>query len=361
MTHTDFHLTRRTLMAGAAATGAALSFGLSAGADPASKIGLVAPPNPHTFPLLLAMQRDPGLPVRLIPVATSGEVDPLLASGEASGALLMSYIAAKKQAGGSIPDLQLARVTLWRGFYHVAGRDVSKFADLRGKTVLVSGPLGAGRGGGGDIIFRAAVRRQCLDPDTDLVVDYAPISEGAARVASGEAAGITVPGPASTGLVLRAEVANNPLKATMARARGMKVGPSVPLKAAIDFQKVFSGYQTFPEHQLPLGGFCFTARAQENSARRAAIEKVMAAYDAAARLIMEHPKTVAETVSAEFTRYYGPLGAGGPPPMVLTRAISDGDLVYRTDMAVADVKTDLAAWLGELNGTAPGSEFFSAG
>ncbi len=353
---------RRSLVLGAsAAMLGACARATPVHAAPADAIGIVSPPNPHTFPLLLAMHRNPDLPVRLLPVAESREVDALLNSGEAAGALAMTYIAAKKRMTGAVPDLRMHNVYFWRGFFQVAGEEVSSFADLRGKTVIVSGPVGPGRGGGGDVIFQAAVRRQGLDPSADLNVEYAPVAEGGARVASGAAAAITLPSPGSTGLVMRSQIAQRPVAAAMARMRGMDVGRSVPLVARIDFQETFSGFQTFPSGQLPLGGLCVTERALAAPDQRAKIDAVASAYAEAVTLFMRDLGSVADTVSDLFRHYYEPLGAGGPPGELLRRSVSSGDLVYRADIPLQTVQGDLANWLQELNGQATDTAFFEQG
>jgi hypothetical protein len=352
-------LSRRTFAVAAAGVGlAACAPAFRAHATPAGAIGVVSAPNPHVFPLLLAMARDPALPVRLLPVAESREADGLLQSGQASAMLAMSYIAAKKRMSGAAPDLMLYSLNLWRGFFQVAGEEVRSFADLRGRRVVVSGPIGNGRGGGGDIIFQAAVRRAGLDPGADLEVTYLPLAEGSAAVARGEAAAITIPSPGSTGMVMRSVLARRPMLAAMARMRGMEAGNSVPLAANIDMQRLFGGFADFPEGQLPLGGFAVTERAIADADARARVERVATAYEEAARLLMSDPSAHAERTAAMFAHFYEPLGASAPPAMLLARSIEQGDLVYRGDIPVAQVRGGLEAWLAELNGQAPDAAFF---
>ncbi|TPW05057.1 MAG: hypothetical protein FD124_2331 [Alphaproteobacteria bacterium] len=348
------HTLNRRAVAGAGLFGLAACARIEpAHAAPADAIGVASAPNPHVFPLLLAIARDPQLPVRLIPIAESRNADALLQSGEAAAMLAMMT--------GAVPDLALHSLHFWRGFIQVAGESVRSFADLRGQRVIVSGPVGNGRGGGGDIIFQAAVRRAGLDPATDLSVEYMPVSEGGAQVAAGTAAAITIPSPGSTGLVARAEMARRPLMAAMARMRGVEVGPSVPLAAHIDMQRIFTGFDTFPDGQLPLGGFAVTQRAYANAEIRAKFERVVNAYKDAAALLMREPDAHADQVSSLFAHYYAALGAGGPPGMLLSRSIENGDLVYRGDIEVAAVRGDLGAWLAELNGQAPDHAFFAPG
>jgi hypothetical protein len=304
------------------------------------------------------MARNPELPVRLLPIAEARDADKLFQSGEASAMLAMSYIAAKKRATGAIPDLRLYRLFFWRGFFQVAAPGIRSFADLKGQKLIVSGPVGSGQSGGGDIIFQAAARRSGLDPATDFDVAYMPVAKGAAEMASGRAAAITIPSPGSTGLVMRAELAQQPMMAAMARMRGINVGQSVPLAAHIDFQNLFPGIVGFPEGQLPLGGLAATDRALSNGTQRLIIDQVAAAYAEAAKILMQSPADVSGQIAAMFASHYGPLGISGPPPMLLARSITQGDLVYRSDIAVNQVQSGLSAWLAELIGKAPDADFF---
>lgn len=352
-------LSRRAFAGGVALIGAAAcARALPAGARPTDSVVLVSPPNPHVFPLLLAMARNPDLAVRLAPVAESREADALLQSGGAAGMLAMSYIAAKKRVTRAVPDLMLYSLNFWRGFYQVAGEDVRSFADLRGKRVVVSGPVGNGQGGGGDIIFQAAARRVGLDPASDLDVAYMPLAAGSAAVASGEAAAITIPSPGSTGLVTRSLFARRPAMAAMARLRGVDVGASVPLAAHIDMQRIFSGFASFPDGQLPLGGMAVTERAFADSDTRQKLEAIKRAYDEASALLSQNPGAHAQTVSSLFQHHYASLGAGGPPAMLFERAITQGDLVYRADVQIAQVRADLGAWITELISETPEASFF---
>ena len=351
---------RQLTMSGAAAALAACARAAPArAAPPADAIGIVAAPNPHTFPLLLAMSLNAALPVRLLPIPESRDADALFASGEADAMLAMTYIGAKKRMTGAIPDLRLYAISTWRGFFQVAAEGVTNFGDLRGQTVIVSGPVGSGQGGGGDVIFQAAARRQGVDPATDLLVQYMPVAQGVERVWAGEAAAITLPSPGSTGLVMRARMAQNPIAGAIMRARGAQSGgPGVRLSAAIDFQRVFSGFAAFPEGQLPLGGLHVCERALAQADKRAKLDEIARAYaDAAARL-MSQPSRHAGAISSAFQTHFAATGAGNPPAMVISRAVELGDLIYRSDVQLDTVRGDLSAWLRELLGRDIDAAFF---
>lgn len=321
-------------------------------------IGLVTTPNPHVFPLLLAMILDPTLPVRLLPVAEARDADALFQSGEADAMLAMTYMGARKRMSGAIPDLRLHSVTTWRGFFEVAEQGVASFADLRGKTVVVSGPVGSGRGGGGDVIFQAAARRQGIDPARDLQVEYLPVAQGIERVAAGQASAITLPSPGNTGLVMRARVAQNPVTAAMLRVRLGQSGASVPLSSAIDFQRIFPGFRSFPEGQLPLGGLHVSERALGQHGKRARLERIALAYARAADRLMSEPGRHGQAIASAFETRFAALGAGAPPGTLISGAVEQGDLIYRRDIALDAVRGDLSAWLGELIGRDVDAAFF---
>lgn len=316
---------------------------------PAGALGIASAPNPHVFPLLLAMSLDPHLPVRLIPIAESVAADALFASGQADGLLAMTYIGAKKRISGSIADLRLYSIWTWRGFFEVVPEGIASFADLRGKTVIVSGPIGSGKDGGGDIIFQAAARRQGIVPGRDLQVKYLPVKQGADLVAAGRAAGITIPSPGNTGMVMRSQMAQKPVAHAIMRLRG-KGDMDVPLTSAIDFQRIFSGFASFPDGQLPLGGLHVSERALASPAKRAKIDRIARGYADAVTAFMADPGRHADMIASAYDLHFGAIGGGAPPATLLSRSVEAGDLVYRRDITVGAVRADLTAWLGELLG-----------
>lgn len=313
-------------------------------------IGVVSAANPHVFPLLLAMSVDPDLPVRLFPVAESRDADTLFASGQADAMLAMTYMGAKKRMSGAIPDLRLHSISTWRGFFEVVPEGITNFSDLRGKTVIVSGPVGSGKDGGGDIIFQAAARRQGIDPARDLRVEYMPSAQGIARVAAGLAAGITLPSPGNTGVVMRSHIAADPIAGAIMRARPGEQGKSVRLTSGIDFQRIFAGYASFPDGQLPLGGLLVSERALAQEDKRNKLDQLARAYEQAVELLMADPGRHAAAIAVSFARHFESVGAGAPPARLLTRSLEAGDLIYRTDVPLGAVRSDLAAWLRELLG-----------
>lgn len=354
-------INRRHLMVSAAAAalaGCARETSRSAAVEGA--IGVVSAPNPHVFPLLLAMSLDPDLPIRLLPVAESREADALFASGDADAMLAMTYIGAKKRMSGAIPDLRLHSISTWRGFFEVVPEGISNFGDLRGKTVIVSGPVGSGKDGGGDVIFQAAARRQGIDPARDLRVEYMPSTQGIARVAAGQAAGITLPSPGNTGVVMRSRMAQNPVAGAIMRARSGEQGKSVPLTSGIDFQRIFSGFASFPEGQLPLGGLHVSERALAQAGKRAKLDRIARAYAQAVARLMSEPGQHAGTISSSFESHFAKVGGGTPPAMLITRSVEAGDLIYRGDVPLDAVRSDLAAWLAELIGRDVDAAFLAA-
>lgn len=341
-------LDRRRLLAVSVAASAATYAGMAvAGPRPAPGLGIATAPNPHVFPLILAMSLNPSLPVRLLPIAESRDADALFASGEADAMLAMTYVAAQKRLSGAVPDLRLHTLTTWRGFFQVAAAGVRGFPNLKGRTTIVSGPVGSGRGGGGDMIFQAAARRQGVDPVNDLQVEYLPIKAGMQRMMSGQAAAITVPSPGSTGLVARSRTPP-------------AAGPAAPF-TALDLQAIFSGFAAFPANQLPLGGLHVSDKVLLAGEKRRQLEVVVEAYRDAAERLTADPALYAPLVAANYGRHFDPVGAGDFSAPLLARSLQAGDLVYRAARPDPALGRDLRAWVGEVLDRPVGADFLVEG
>lgn len=76
---------RRFLAVSVAASAATYAGMVVAGPGPAP--GIATAPNPHMFPLILAMSLNPSLPLRLLPITESRDADALFASGQADAML----------------------------------------------------------------------------------------------------------------------------------------------------------------------------------------------------------------------------------------------------------------------------------
>lgn len=133
------------------------------------------------------------------------------AAGQGDALLAMTYTTAKKVIAGKVPDLQLLRVNLWRGFSELAvsGAAVTNFSQRVGKGLLVS-------------------------PDCDPSFNFAPSA-------------ISLVEPAATGLVLQTLV--------------QPVAGSVPLERAIDVETLFSGFTAYDAAVCEIVGAC-TLRAR---------------------------------------------------------------------------------------------------
>ena len=249
----------------------------------AAPLRIVSTPNPNVFPLLLAMARQPALAATLVPIADGGQIDSTFAAGQGDALLAMTYTMAKKVTTGKVPDLQLLRVNLWRGFSELAPTSaaVTNFSQLVGKGLLVAGPTSGGKGGGPDLIFQAALRR-AGHTVADFKVCYLPVLQAAPMIAQQQKmnsnpacdpafdfapSAISLVEPAATGLVMQSMLPMG--------------GASVALERVIDFQALFTGYKTWPVTQLPHGGLAALGAVLDNPARQATVRSVLKAYDAA--------------------------------------------------------------------------------
>ena len=327
-------------------------------------VHIVATPNPNVFPLLLALAQNPNLPAALTPVANINDAVTALTNGTAESLLSMTYTAAQNVTSGKVPGLELVSVNFWSGFWMLAPQSaaITQFSQLAGKGVLVSGPTSGGKGGGPDLIFQAAAKRAGLTASS-FNLCYLPVMQAAPMMlqqqsmnsnSSCNAAYATAPTaislvePAATGLILDSQTTG---------------GSSGLMVKAINFQSLFTGYSAWPQTELPHGGVSVMNTLINDSSRQAQLQAVLSAYRSAANSIMAAKgnlaamSQIANTISAGITTYYGQYGLS-IPPQAISAALMSGDFVFRTDLPINSVQTDLDSFLTEVVGTQPPSSFY---
>jgi hypothetical protein len=316
----------------------------------------VSAPTPNVFPLLLAMARHPDLPVQLLPVGNSGIVmDDEFNMDDADGMLGMTYGIAQKAAMAQQFDLRLRGVFFWRGFFAILPKSstATSLAELTGKGFIVSGPLTGGRGGAPDLLFKAALKR-AGHTEADFAVCYLPAKDGMTLMTSqapmnsnagcdksqtSPATAFLLVEPAATGLVMKSSMFFN---------------HDVPVKKGINIENMFTGFTAWPQGQLPQGGWALRESVLNNPARQAQVAAVEQALQEATQELAEVSKKglisrlrVAYTISSGIQKAYGDMGID-LPALVLAKALGDGDLVYRSDMPLAKIRSDLQKFLSEV-------------
>lgn len=302
-------------------------------------IKIVSTPNPSLFPLLLAMADEPGLQVELIPVGKSSELVAQLNS-KADGEISMTFVAANQMVKASVPDLRLLEIVYWSGFYELTSIPVKSFQDLKGEKLIVSGPVGSGKEGGPDLIFKAALKRESLSVD-DFNVSYMPVNKGTETIMSGEADAILLVEPASSGLIMMSK---------------MKAG--VKLENKLNIQGIFSGYTSWDTNQLPLGGLSMKISSLNDESKKQQIEKLRKAYLAASNKMENISFSDARKISGLLERFYGNILENNIPPIVIRKASVSGNYVYRSDIRVESIKQDLNSFIEEILGEGPSEKFY---
>lgn len=313
----------------------------TAGTVAGDTISIVSTPNPNLFPLLLAMADNPGLKVKIIPVGTYGEFRDKLVSGSADALVAMSYMAAKLVTTGAVPDLKLKSVGYWNGFYEITHSGISSFNDLKGKRLVISGPVGTGQNGGPDIIFQAAMKRVGLVPGTDFQISYVNLTDGTQQVAGGQQDAILLAEPAGTAFTV------------------MGTMNGADLKKNISIQSIFSGFTQWPANQLPLGGLSVKNSVLQNSAKKITFDLVQQLYEQKAAQIMQGNLSDAMKMTDKLNTIYAGLLSQTFPAPAIVKAIKDNTLLYRNDKTVQSIKTDLDSWIKELLGSSPGDGFYN--
>ena len=327
-----------------------------------SPVVVVATPNPNVFPLLLAMARNPNLPVKLVAVADGAGIDTAFATQNADAVLAMTSTIAAKVASGKVPPLRLTDATLWRGFTVMVMGDVPApaLADLKGRGFIISGPTSGGQGGGPDLLFQAAMKRSGLAAD-DLKICYLPVKTGVDwlmnRKPLGDhancepdkdvpAAGMLLVEPAVSGLTLMSRLPWKP-----------RVDARIPI------EPIFSGFKAWPANQLPHGGLAVRVATLDDTSRAAAVLQVRQAYAAAIDEInAAHGSAIARyrlarVVSSGFKEHFGSFGLD-LPALALANSLSEQALLYRRDLAVPALAGDLEKFLTEVVGRSLPASFY---
>lgn len=318
-------------------------------------IKVVATPNPNVFPLLLALARQPQLPVTLLAVADGADLDLAFAQQGADAVLAMTTTIASKMVSGAMPPLRLTDVTMWKGMTAMVMADnpARTLADLKGQGFILSGATTGGRKGGPDLLFQAALARSGLKPD-DMKTCYLPVMVGVdwltQRKPLGDhancepdkdvpAAGVLLVEPAVSGLTLMSHM---PFK------------PKVDARIAIE--PIFRGFKAWPANQLPHGGLAVRIATLDDKTRASAVRQLRTAYAAAideinaARGSPVARLSLARTISIGFKQYFGKLGLN-VPTLALSSALGEDRLVFRHDLTVGAISEDLARWLDEVVGS----------
>lgn len=339
-----------------------ISILLCADAMAQDKLRIVATPNPNIFPLLLALDDAPNLPVEIIPVANGTDIDSVFSDGKADGLLAMTYTIAKKVTSGKISDLRLLHVGLWKGFSEVTFRQdqIRNFDQLRGRGLIVAGPTGGGKNGGPDLIFQAALKR-CGMTLSDVNVCYLPVMEAAKLLKSRAplnsnaqcdasmtmpASGISLVEPATTGMVMQGM---------------LSLSDEQSMERAISFQSLFTGYSAWPQDQLPHGGLAILGSVLNNSEKAQMVDKLLTAYKKSSTEIssantfrtMHNARIISNGIHKYFQAYNLDL-----PVTVVMAAIIKGELLFRAD-APASIQGDLNQFLTEVVGTEPPNSFYT--
>jgi len=323
-------------------------------------ITVVATPNPNVFPLLLALERQPQLAVKLLAVADGAEMDQAFAKQGADAVLAMTSTIASKVVSGAVPPLRLTDVTMWKGKTAMVMGDIPArtLADLKGQGFILSGATTGGRDGGPDLLFRAALARSGLKPD-DLKTCYLPVMTGVDWLMQRKPLGDHANCEPDKDMPASGMFLVEPAISGLAMMSRMPFKPKVDARIAIE--PVFSGFKAWPASQLPHGGLALRIATLDDKAREAAVRQLRVAYAAAIDEInATRGSTVARwnlssTISKSFKQHFGALGLE-LPALALASALGENRLVFRNDLSVNSVRDDLARLLNEVVGrTIPGS------
>ena len=319
---------------------------------PTQSIRIVATPNPNVFPLLLALKRHPELPVTLIAVGDGKGIESAFAEQNADAVAAMTPTIASKVMSGSIPAMHIVAVSLWRGFTAiiVADETVHKLSDLRGKGFILSGPTTGGRGGGPELLFKAALARVGVK-QSDIKLCYSPIKIGVQYLLQHTAqtgdpncdadistsiSGILAVEPAVSGIIMMSHL---PFKSKVT--------------SVIKIESIFSGFNSWPSDQLPLGGIGVRIATLEDKSRTEDLARLISKYYEAideinnARNNVITLSSISREISDEFEEKFINLNIK-LPWIPLMSSLKEGDLRYRNDLSLKDTHHEIKLFLEEI-------------
>ena len=202
------------------------------GPTPPEKITLINPLGPLVIPVtgITGQQVKGETPINVQFWNDTDEAVSILASKRADFAVLPITNAANMYARGI--NITMLGVHEWKVFYLVAAPNTpfEGWKSLAGKNVYTA----HGRGQTVDVLMRAALSKEGIDPDQDVKISYAPPQEIVALFKSGKADFVALPEPFVT--------------LAIAGEKG---------KIVVDFQKYW-GESTGKPERLPIAGLFVT-------------------------------------------------------------------------------------------------------
>lgn len=319
------------LLAGCAAPSPAAPAPDSAEPEPTT-LRVTCPPNPNALPLFVVMEQYADeLDIAFVPVPGVAELAAAVQGDQADVALFFSAAGAKQYSKGSLTQIHLWNVNVWRALYLVSGPEINGLDDLAGKKILASF-----QGGAPDLVMRAAMKQAGYDPDADFTIEYLPSAQVKQLLLAGEGDAALLPEPQVTLLIQKAA------------SQGIDLQVAVDLQTGMEMDAWQAGY-------APLGGVFVTDETLNDPARRAAFDRFVEAYAEASGWVMDHPDETGEIVAQAFDEYFGSqVSPGG-----VAEAITSGKLVFES-RPVDDLRPALDQFLEMITGTAPDESFYAA-
>lgn len=308
--------------------------------------------------MLVALYLDPTLPVDIVPVTGSSTIDSNLSAGLGDALLSMTYVAAKKSDEGAIPPMRLRSVNYFSGFMLLSKSSdgITSLEALKGKNILISGPIGSGQNGGPDLFFQAYLAQEDLGAD-DFRLFYLPLNDGVAAMTAqtplddgdgnlsndAPADAYLLVEPAATGMVLNTMTGDT------------------PLEKSLNCQRAFAPAGSWAETELPLGGFSVLRSLDDLPENDALIAQITEAYNRGAEALMSATtgelQAYANAIAEGIDVYFGAYGIALPAPAIVA-ALYNGGLIYRYDVDLAQIQSDLDTFLTTVTGHETDPLFF---
>jgi len=198
------------------------------------RVGAKCGPTPHALPLFVMLAQTggklDGVRIEYVPITESPQMAALLKNADVDVVMAQIINPVKMYLAG-IPDLRLYSISMSKGVYVIAGKDVAGWKDLKGQRVLMPDP-----NSGPSFLGRASMRAAGFHPDTDFTIEYMPASQIQQLLIVGKAPAAVMEEPQVT------------IAISNAKKEGVVLQP-----APIDLHTVFES-KSWPTGQLPIDG-----------------------------------------------------------------------------------------------------------
>ena len=296
------------------------------------RVGAKCGPTAHVMPLFVVLSQKgnefDGLNIEYVPVTGPDQMTALLSNGEVD-ILLSQIITPAKMYMAEIP-IRLYSISMTKGFYLVAGEDISSWEDLKGQRILMPNPAS----GPSQLAF-ASMKEAGFDPEADFAIENMPSSQIIQLMVAGEAPAAVISEPQVTIVINKS-----------------KNQSDISYKPAIDLYSVYES-DLWEAGQLPLDGVSVVQNILDDEASTQALKTFVSAYNESIKFMLANPEEASKLIGAQLSEHCD----SKINPMALQKTFDSGRLLY-DPRPVVEFLPDIDSYIELVLGTEVDEGFY---